>query len=107
MEEYKHLSYASSLCGNCTEVCPLKINIHGMLLENRAMVVDQRLNSNWENLTWGLWKRAMLSRTLLNAAGTGIKNKVVNKIFKDSWCRDRGELHFAERSFNKMWKDRK
>ncbi|MEO8961201.1 MAG: LutB/LldF family L-lactate oxidation iron-sulfur protein [Ginsengibacter sp.] len=35
LEEYKHLSYASSLCGACTEVCPVKINIHGLLLVNR------------------------------------------------------------------------
>jgi len=106
LEEYKHLSYASSLCGNCTEVCPLKINIHGMLLENRAIVAEKRLNKNSENFSWSLWQRAMLSRNLLNAAGAGIKNKVVNKVFKDSWCKDRGEIHFAEISFNKMWKRR-
>jgi L-lactate dehydrogenase complex protein LldF len=35
MREYKHLSYASSLCGNCTEVCPVRINLHELLLENR------------------------------------------------------------------------
>ena len=35
MDEYKHLSYASSLCGNCTEVCPIRINLHELLLENR------------------------------------------------------------------------
>ncbi|HEY6062540.1 MAG TPA: lactate utilization protein B, partial [Chitinophagaceae bacterium] len=28
MDEWKHLSYASSLCGNCTEVCAVKINLH-------------------------------------------------------------------------------
>jgi L-lactate dehydrogenase complex protein LldF len=28
MEDFKHLSYASSLCGNCTEVCAVKINLH-------------------------------------------------------------------------------
>src|ERR1700712_4351196 len=27
MKEWKHLSYASSLCGNCTEVCAVKINL--------------------------------------------------------------------------------
>ncbi len=106
LEEYKHLSFASSLCGNCTEVCPLKINIHGMLLENRAIMVDMRLNDNMENFSWALWKRAMLSRRLLNMAGAGIKDKVVNKVFKDSWCKDRSKLEFAERSFNKMWKER-
>jgi len=77
-----------------------------MLLENRAIVVEKRLNKNSENFSWSLWQRAMLSRNLLNAAGAGIKNKVVNKVFKDSWCKDRGEIHFAEISFNKMWKRR-
>src|SRR5690606_37034308 len=35
MKEWKHLSHASSLCGNCTEVCAVKINLHELLLENR------------------------------------------------------------------------
>ena len=35
MEAFKHLSHASSLCGKCTEVCPVKIDIHNMLLANR------------------------------------------------------------------------
>ncbi|GAA4464024.1 hypothetical protein GCM10023093_13600 [Nemorincola caseinilytica] len=106
MNEYKHLSYASSLCGNCTEVCPLKINIHEMLLENRKIAVEQNLNGFKEHVVWALWERAMLSRTILNAAGTGIKNKVVNSMFKDTWAKHRSGLHFAERSFNKMWKER-
>ena len=106
MAEFKHLSYASSLCGNCTEVCPLKINIHEMLLENRSIATDQGLNGFKENTTWRLWETAMLNRRLLNAASPGIKTKVVNKLFKDTWGKHRGELHFAERSFNKMWKAR-
>src|ERR1700760_4779733 len=57
MEEYKHLSYASSLCGNCTEVCPLKINIHEMLLENRSIAVEEKLNGLNENITWKFWER--------------------------------------------------
>ena len=32
MEDFKHLSFASSLCGNCTEVCAVKINLHELLL---------------------------------------------------------------------------
>jgi L-lactate dehydrogenase complex protein LldF len=106
MEEYKHLSYASSLCGNCTEVCPLKINIHEMLLENRTIAAGSRLNNNMENFSWSLWQQAMLSRRLMNIAGPGIKNTVVNKLFKGSWAQHRGEIKFAERSFNKIWKDR-
>src|ERR1700760_3632774 len=40
MENFKHLSYASSLCGKCTEVCPVKIDIHKMLLLNRRDAVN-------------------------------------------------------------------
>ena len=35
LQEWKHLSSASSLCGACTEVCPVKINLHHHLLHNR------------------------------------------------------------------------
>jgi L-lactate dehydrogenase complex protein LldF len=35
LHDWKHLSYASSLCGACTETCPVKINLHHHLLHNR------------------------------------------------------------------------
>src|SRR5687767_1918119 len=44
MGEWKHLSYASSLCGNCTEVCAVKINLHELLLENREESVSSGQN---------------------------------------------------------------
>ncbi|MET0299603.1 MAG: lactate utilization protein B, partial [Flavitalea sp.] len=34
-KDWQHLSNASSLCGNCTAVCAVKINLHELLLENR------------------------------------------------------------------------
>jgi len=107
MSDFKHMSYASSLCGNCTEVCPLKINIHEMLLENRHMAVEKHLNGFAEDSTWQMWKLAMLNRRLLNMAGSGIKNNVVNKLFSKSWGAHRGELEFPKKSFNQAWKERK
>lgn len=106
MANFKHLSYASSLCGNCTEVCPLKINIHEMLLENRHLAVDEGLNAFAENGGWKVWKMAMLSRTMMNSAGSGIKNRVVNKLFSQSWGSGRGSVDFAQKSFNQLWKER-
>jgi L-lactate dehydrogenase complex protein LldF len=35
LNEFQHLSYASSLCGACTDVCPVKIDLHHHLLHNR------------------------------------------------------------------------
>ena len=106
MAEYRHLSYASSLCGNCTDVCPLKINIHGMLLENRAIAAASKMNGFAEGAAWKFWEFAMLHRPSMDAAGAGLKNKVVNRLFRDSWGHSRGELHFAPKSFNGLWKER-
>jgi len=105
--EYKHLSYASTLCGNCTEVCPVKINIHGMLLENRHTAAKDGLNGFSENMGWKLWRKGMMSRTMMNAAGPGFKNMMLNKVFGETWLNRRAGTHFAEKSFNKLWKERK
>jgi L-lactate dehydrogenase complex protein LldF len=39
LQEWKHLSAASSLCGACTEACPVKIDLHHHLLQNRRNAV--------------------------------------------------------------------
>ena len=41
MHHAQSLPFASSLCGACYEVCPVKINIPEVLLELRAQVTDQ------------------------------------------------------------------
>jgi L-lactate dehydrogenase complex protein LldF len=41
MHHAQSLPYASSLCGACYEVCPVKINIPEVLLDLRAEVVNQ------------------------------------------------------------------
>ncbi|MEN9512309.1 MAG: hypothetical protein RJB16_69, partial [Bacteroidota bacterium] len=82
MHDYKHLSYASSLCGNCTEVCPVKINLHELLLDNRREAVIEGESSFAEKFAWKMWKQASLSRTLMNQGNAPIKNWVINKMFK-------------------------
>lgn len=105
MNDYKHLSYASSLCGNCSEVCPVRINIHGMLLENRHMAAQEGLNGFSENFSWKLWRRGMLSRRLMNSAGAGVKNMMLEKVFGDTWLQRRSGTRFAPKSFNMLWKE--
>ena len=41
MHHAQSLPYASSLCGACYEVCPVKINIPEVLIDLRAQVTDQ------------------------------------------------------------------
>lgn len=105
MEEYKHLSFASSLCGNCTEVCAVKINLHELLLLNRKESVDEGMTTFSEKMAWKIWKMASLKRGLMNKGSGNFKSNVVNKLFKD-WHAHRAELHFSKKTFNEMWKER-
>jgi L-lactate dehydrogenase complex protein LldF len=105
MGEWKHLSYASSLCGNCTEVCAVKINLHELLLENRHESVDEGDAGFGEKMAWKLWKRAMLNRRLMNMGPGKMKGWVINTFVKD-WKKHRDELQFPPKSFNQLWKER-
>ena len=106
MDEYKHLSNASSLCGNCTEVCPVRINLHELLLENRREAVEFGMASFGEKMAWKAWKTGSLNRSLMNLGNGRWKNIVVNKVFK-AWTAHRGNLQFSEKTFNQQWKERK
>lgn len=106
LESYKHLSYASSLCGNCTEVCAVKINLHELLLENRKEAVDEGLFNYGEKMAWRMWSLGSRSRRMMNMANGNMKSMVVNGLIKD-WKRHRGSIEFAPKSFNQLWKERR
>lgn len=106
IDEWKHLSYASSLCGNCTEVCAVKINLHELLLENRHEAVEQGAAGWSEKVAWKVWKKASLSRKMMNMGNGNMKNWVVNKIFS-AWTANRGDLNFSRKTFNEMWREQK
>jgi len=41
MKEYADLPFASTLCGSCTNVCPVKIDIHNQLYKWRQVLVKE------------------------------------------------------------------
>lgn len=106
LPEYKHLSYASSLCGNCTEVCPVRINLHELLLHNRHEAVAEGDSTLSERLAWKAWKQASLHRSMMNMGSGKMKNKIVNKIFK-GWAAHRSALDFSPKTFNEMWREKR
>jgi L-lactate dehydrogenase complex protein LldF len=55
------LPFASSLCGACAEVCPVKIDIPHQLvhLRHRAVNEPSPMRSPLERITWNLWAWAM------------------------------------------------
>lgn len=107
MEEFKHLSYASTLCGKCTDVCPVKIDIHKLLLLNRSDAVQKGLTTKTENWVWFFWKGAMLKRSKMDKGGAKLKNFMLKQFFKKQWGERRDLPQVAPKSFNQMWRERK
>ncbi len=106
MKEFRHLSHASSLCGNCTEVCPVRIDLHNLLLINRRDAVEEGMGDTAEGLGWKVWKTAMLSRNRMDALSAGPKNLVLSTFFGKSWGKRRFLPELASRSFAQQWKER-
>lgn len=49
-EEFGELPYASSLCGACTETCPVKIPLHELLIAHRRkMTNDLKMKKGFDN----------------------------------------------------------
>jgi L-lactate dehydrogenase complex protein LldF len=103
METFKHLSQASSLCGNCTEVCPVRINLHTLLLYNRKEAVEKGYAAFSEKIVWKFWRRAMLNRKAMDRYSASLKNLAMQTLFKNTWGKRRNMITFAPKSFSKQW----
>lgn len=65
---YADLPYASSLCGACSEACPVGIPLHRMLLDLRAdAVARHQAGSRKERLAWKAWAAAFAGATRARA----------------------------------------
>ncbi|MEJ6982504.1 LutB/LldF family L-lactate oxidation iron-sulfur protein [Pedobacter sp. P351] len=106
MEDFKHLSYASSLCGKCSEVCPVKIDIHKMLLLNRRDAVTEGLTSKAETLGWRAWKTGMLKRKFMDFVSGRWKNIFLKTFFRKAWGTHRQMPVVNKKSFSQQWQEK-
>ncbi|SEM99094.1 L-lactate dehydrogenase complex protein LldF [bacterium A37T11] len=104
MEEFIHLSQASSLCGKCTEVCPVKIDIQHMLLMNRRDAVQQNLSSKTEQWFWKIFSKMVSKRLWMDLMGGKMKNWLIGAFFKKHWGTHRKLPHVAKKSFSKQYR---
>jgi len=106
LKDYHHLSDASSLCGNCSQVCPVKIPIHELLLHNRNLSVKEGHSGfGWKTIMKG-WKTVMLHRWMLDKTGPKIKNRLLKIFFRKKWGKRRELPRIANKSFKQLWKEK-
>lgn len=101
-KDTKHLSYASTHCGACTEVCPVKIDLHNLIIKNRRRVDEMGHTGANEKYLWLAWKRMMLKRKRMNQAAS-LKSFMFRTAYRKNWGEKRELPNIVERSFNQMW----
>ncbi len=113
LQDWKHLSQASSLCGACTETCPVKIDLHHHLLHNRRNAVAEK-PSRLEQLAFRLLAVAANDARLF-ALGQRLARLLqpLHSLVKGTrldparaWTQTRETPRVAEKSFKQQWRER-
>nr|NQU91556.1 iron-sulfur cluster-binding protein [Bacteroidota bacterium] len=107
MKNYKHLSFASSLCGKCTETCPVKINLHELLLKNRRDSVKQGYAKSQEKIAQYGAKKIMMNRWMMDFGGGALKNFMMKSFVKKSWGNRRNLPEISRKNFRELWLERR
>lgn len=107
IEEYKHLSYASSLCGSCSDVCPVKINLHDQILYNINDAVKMNTYTLSDNIKMKVWHQILKNRKLMDYGKSGFKNMVLRKVYGGKWGSNRILPEISKQSFKQLWEERR
>jgi L-lactate dehydrogenase complex protein LldF len=115
-DRYADLPHATSLCGACREVCPVRIDLPGLMLRLRRDTVREGRQPRW--LKVGLFGYTMAARspalfglgTRLAAFGSGLlsRNGWIRRLPPplNAWTGTRDFPRFASKSFQSRWKER-
>jgi L-lactate dehydrogenase complex protein LldF len=114
LKDWKHLSYASSLCGACTEGCPVKINLHHRLLQTRRNSGSQN-PVWWQKIAFKLFAPVANGRFLWSmATRLGRVGQMFHPLVKGTrldpayaWTKTRETPKIAPQSFKEWWRQHK
>jgi L-lactate dehydrogenase complex protein LldF len=114
LQEWKHLSGASSLCGACTEACPVKIDLHHHLLQNRRNAATEK-PLPLEQIAWKGFAFLMRRPTLYKVAlAAGRFFQPFHRLVKNTpfdpirpWTQARELPKLARRSFREEWQSQR
>lgn len=104
MEKYADLPFASTLCGSCSNVCPVKIDIHDQLYKWRQVLVKKGYAPTAKKIGMQLMAATLSSPALYHTAGKAgratlryIPFAINNKL--NPWYKHRDMPHAPKQSF--------
>jgi L-lactate dehydrogenase complex protein LldF len=114
-DEAKDLPHASSLCGACSETCPVGIPLHELLLKLRNRQAEEGIAGRAQSLMFKGFEKAMKSPRLYGigakAARTAQKAAVRDGSVRTlpgplaGWTDTRELPPLAEKSFRELWRE--
>lgn len=109
MKAYADLPFASTLCGSCTNVCPVKINIHEQLYKWRQVIVKEGYADPKKAMAMKAMDFTLSHPSLYRTAGKAgrwvMKNTpfmVNNKL--NAWYKQRDMPEPPKQSFSEWYK---
>ena len=126
-DQVDSLPYASSLCGACYEVCPVKIDIPSVLVDLRRQVVDAHRggvpSAEAATMRSAAWALSSSTRLALAQRASGLGGRVLSRLSRredssgrgvlgwlplagSSWTRTRDMPVPPTRSFRRWWQRR-
>ncbi len=98
-----YVSFASSLCGKCSEVCPVEIPLDELIQYNRIKYQEEQ-GSLLEAIAFYLWTLSSKFPFLENIIPAKLKNWFFAKFIAQRW-QPRKPLRFPRKTFAKVYKN--
>ena len=105
LEDYNYLNSACSLCRKCVEICPVKIPLDDLIIENRHLAITKKTNNSKYDallraMIWHCKSRKKMDSPLF------FKKLELKRLFGLLWGNNRPLPEFASKSFSQQWKER-
>ncbi len=104
-EEFNHLSFSSTLCGKCAEVCPVKIPLTDLLLYNRNLAIKSGNTDKMWDFGMNMMTKYLSSRKKLDRFSGNTKNFFAGSLLKNKLGKRKSLPHFMNKSFSAQYKN--
>lgn len=106
LKEYEYLTSVCALCGKCAEICPVKIPLDDLIIENRNLVNTEKvgnskLDAMFKLMIWHCKSRKKMDSPLF------IKKLELKRLLGLLWGGENKPVpEFATKSFSQQWRER-
>jgi L-lactate dehydrogenase complex protein LldF len=98
-----HQSYACTLCKRCTEVCPMNIPIHELILQNRKEAVGREFYVTLDKSNIKQLRKMMIKRAAMDS---WLPNYMLKMSYKKLFGNQKIFPDLSQRSFNVRYREK-